>query len=622
MTVRHLLNQTSGLPLLLSWGLLADLDQRPDATERQARALSTLKLSRPVGSAFEYSNLNYNLLGLVIEAASAEPYPAYIQDHIFGPLEMRHSYTSKAPAKRDGMAVGHQSWFGVPRPVPDLPMPRGALPSGQLISSAEDMGRYLIAHLNGGRCGDVQILSPEGIAELHRPAVDAGMWGFPAGQYGMGWYVEQKGGAQVVWHSGLVPDFYAYVAMLPALERGVVLLCNADHLTMQLTLTEVGKGVTTLLAGDPPPPIKLGGVPGCCAACCSSAAPGRGRRLHAVAGPRLASTRSAALAGDAWGGISCSADPEHVGRPKPDPFWQNAWLSETLPARRFVDRPGQRQLRRGLDLLAHRAHPADLERDFISRTRRWAARPGVTRSRHPKPNGGYPTMSTKVQPYRVIDLPASRREVGNFIDLWKHPMYGLLEVDVTVARGFIEEYKARTGETLSFTGYMVYCLARAVDEHKAVQAYRKGRNQLVIFDDVNVGIMVERKVGEKRELAGHVIRAASRKTYLEIHQEIRSAQSGPAHPEGEIPSWVRLLTALPWPISAWFNALVRAAMRRDPTIFASLIGTVGVTAVGMFGKGIAGWGIVPTPFSLALIVGSTTRKPAVVADRIEPRGPT
>ena len=104
-------------------------------------------------------------------------------------------------------------------------------------------------------------------------------------------------------------------------------------------------------------------------------------------------------------------------------------------------------------------------------------------------------------------------------------MYGLLEVDVTVARQFIAAHKARTGETLSFTGYLAFCLARAVDEEKGVQAYRKGRKQLVLFDDVNVGLMVERKSGGEGALIGYVVRGANRKTYPEIHQEIRSAQA-------------------------------------------------------------------------------------------------
>ena len=159
MTVRHLLNQTSGLPMLRGMAALADFDSRPDATERQVRALSTLKLTRPVGSKWEYSNLNYNILGLIVEAASGELYADYVQNHIFNPLEMSHSYTSKAVAKQNGLAVGHRYWFGLPFPAPNLPIPPGSLPSGQLISSAEDMAHYLIAHLNGGRYGDVQILS-------------------------------------------------------------------------------------------------------------------------------------------------------------------------------------------------------------------------------------------------------------------------------------------------------------------------------------------------------------------------------------------------------------------------------------------------------------------------------
>ena len=67
ITVRHLLNQTSGLPQLSGLRPLTDFDDSPDAGERQARALSTLELARPVGSAWEYCNMNYNLLGLVVE---------------------------------------------------------------------------------------------------------------------------------------------------------------------------------------------------------------------------------------------------------------------------------------------------------------------------------------------------------------------------------------------------------------------------------------------------------------------------------------------------------------------------------------------------------------------------
>jgi pyruvate/2-oxoglutarate dehydrogenase complex dihydrolipoamide acyltransferase (E2) component len=198
-------------------------------------------------------------------------------------------------------------------------------------------------------------------------------------------------------------------------------------------------------------------------------------------------------------------------------------------------------------------------------------------------------------------------------------MYGLLEVDVTEARKFIAEHKACTGETLSFTGFLVYCLARAVDENKEVQAYLKGRKQLIIFDDVNVGLMVEHKRGETRALMGHIIKAANRKAYREIHEEIRTVQSEPVSPRGGMPTWFRSTMLLPWPLSKLVKTLMGMVTRQDPTIRVSTTGTVVVTAVGMFGKDNSGWGIATTPVSLSLVVGSIAWKPAVVEGMIEPR---
>jgi CubicO group peptidase (beta-lactamase class C family) len=261
ITVRHLLNQTSGLPELPGEQTPADFDDNPDATERQARALSKLKLTRPVGSKCEYSNLNYNLLGLIIETASGESYADYIQSHIFNPLGMSHSYTSRAVAKQNGLAMGHRYWFGVPMAVPNLPIPRGSLPSGQLISSSEDMAHYLIAHLNEGRYGDVQILSGAGIRELHHGVAEYVKWGVSVGLYGMGWFVTDIGQTKTLSHSGNVPDFSAFMALLPEQKKGVVLLVNADYYGLPPILTEVGMGLTALLADQQPASIQLGLIP-------------------------------------------------------------------------------------------------------------------------------------------------------------------------------------------------------------------------------------------------------------------------------------------------------------------------------------------------------------------------
>jgi CubicO group peptidase (beta-lactamase class C family) len=261
ITVRHLLVQSSGLSQATGWKTMVNFDDSPDASEKQARELASFKPNRPVGSAFEYSNTNYNLLGLIIEAASGEKYADYVQNHIFAPLDMTHTYTSKAVAKQNGMSTGYISWFGIPVAVPDLPNPNGSLPSGQIISSAEDIAHYLIAQLNGGRYEDAQILSQEGIAEMHSPGVDANSMGVDLGDYGMGWIITPTSQGNRIWHDGTMPDYFSYMALLPEHNRGMVLLVNANHLVINFALAEVGGGAASLLAGVQPEPTPWAVVP-------------------------------------------------------------------------------------------------------------------------------------------------------------------------------------------------------------------------------------------------------------------------------------------------------------------------------------------------------------------------
>jgi CubicO group peptidase (beta-lactamase class C family) len=257
MTVRHLLHQTSGLPTLAGELALVDFDDRPGAAERQVRALATLKINRPVGSRWAYSNLNYTLLGLIIEAVSGESYLEYIQTHILDPLEMTRTTASRAVARRDGLARGHRHWFGFPVPAPDLPIPHGSLAAGQLISTAEDLAHYIIAHLNGGRYREAQVLSAAGMDELHRGVAEFRAGDLAEGKYGMGWFETDQGGTTIFSHAGNVPDYSAFMALVPALGRGVVVLLNADPFGLPPITDEVGSGIAALLAGGQPDPIRL-----------------------------------------------------------------------------------------------------------------------------------------------------------------------------------------------------------------------------------------------------------------------------------------------------------------------------------------------------------------------------
>jgi hypothetical protein len=226
-------------------------------------------------------------------------------------------------------------------------------------------------------------------------------------------------------------------------------------------------------------------------------------------------------------------------------------------------------------------------------------------------------MSAHLVAGHVVDLTPGRRAWLNALDLEgsAHRMFGLLEVDVTVARRRIAAEKARTGEALSFTGFLIACVARAVEEHPQVQTYRKGRRELVVFDDVHVGLLIENRGG----LMGHVIHDANRRSCRDIHDEIRAAQSAPVPSSRGMPGWFRRLMLLPWPLSIVVRAMMRAFARRDPAVLVAASGTTFVSAVGMFGKGHGGWGISTTPHSLSLFVGGISTKPAVVDGRIEPR---
>ncbi len=218
ITIRHLLNQVSGLSRLSGEKMTNASDTSDSALERNVRALSLEHLDRAVGASFEYSNANYVVLGMVIQAVSGQSYEAYVQEHIFKPLEMHNSFTSQVEAQQHGLSSGYQRWFGFPVASGDLPYPRGMVPGGYLISSAEDLGHYLIAQMNQGRYRNASILSPQSTQVLLTPAAAAAPEGYhkqPSGSYAMGWYVMEMNGIPVIAHDGDTPTFHADMILIP-----------------------------------------------------------------------------------------------------------------------------------------------------------------------------------------------------------------------------------------------------------------------------------------------------------------------------------------------------------------------------------------------------------------------
>lgn len=222
-------------------------------------------------------------------------------------------------------------------------------------------------------------------------------------------------------------------------------------------------------------------------------------------------------------------------------------------------------------------------------------------------------MSSHPKRYHMLPYPKMRRAMSAAQRAFqrKPMMHGLIEVDVTRAREFLREHKARTGEILSFTAFIIGCVGKAVDEHKAVQAYRRGRNHLIVFDDVDVALAVEHDVAGQKIPLVHVLRAVNRKSWLQIHREIRALQA-------QVPrkgSSVLGFAAVPFLPTVLMTRILYRMLRTFPLLHKRVVGTIGVTAVGMVGKGI-GWAIPVAGASLLITLGGSALKPSVIDGRL------
>ncbi len=244
ITVRHLLQHTSGIP-----NTACDTRVNAETLEQYVAELQTVTLAAPVGTRHIYCSGNYNVLGRIVETVSGESFGDYMWQHVFAPLEMRHSFTSEQAARQDGLAQGYRWIFGRLVPFHER-YNTSQLPSGYMIASAEDMAHFLIAQLNEGRFGSSTVLSPEGIAAMQAPGVSTG-----AGEetYGLGWETGTLGGVPAVSHVGAHADAHTLAFILPETRRGAVLLINANAWLPSFgTFQSLEEGVARLLAGEEP----------------------------------------------------------------------------------------------------------------------------------------------------------------------------------------------------------------------------------------------------------------------------------------------------------------------------------------------------------------------------------
>jgi len=212
---------------------------------------------------------------------------------------------------------------------------------------------------------------------------------------------------------------------------------------------------------------------------------------------------------------------------------------------------------------------------------------------------------------QIIPFPAVRLPIVDALHRAKNmsTVHALIELDITDARNRVRDYRRKTDHPLSFTAFLVFCLARAIDENKTVQAYRKG-GKLSVFNDVDIAVDIERDIAEegKAPIYPHVIKAANQKTLSEIHDEISTAK---AEDTAYITRWTSRYRYLP----GFVRSLLWRTWLGSPYWRKRLTGIVGVSAIGMFGTG-SGWGIPISTYSISITVGGISEKPGVVKGQI------
>ncbi len=238
ITVSQLLNHTSGLG--------------------EHQTLDDCKIVNKQG-VHHYANVNYSLLGEIIEAVSGQSYREYISENLFEPLGLSHTAASYSESIENGLIDGYTNYWGIPVKTPhQYPASKHVwitVPAGYLSSSSSDLGKYLQMYLNGGN----GILSEESIHTMFYGDTvyvegDIPFW------YGYGWAkVKEPLSEPVLRHSGLIETGTSCVFILPEREIAVAITANVnDYFVTNEMMDSLGWGVVLMLLGDSPNEIAGG----------------------------------------------------------------------------------------------------------------------------------------------------------------------------------------------------------------------------------------------------------------------------------------------------------------------------------------------------------------------------
>ncbi len=256
ITVGELLSHTSGMPATNPGYEDQRVEGRPSGVADRADFERFVRDSTEFRVTGEdrhlYYNDGYNVLGRVIEAVDGRRYAEYVDEEIFGPLDMERSTFDRGPVEADddvitGYLPGED---GDGLEAVEIPLEELNNPCGGLVSSAREMTRFLRAMTTDGELDGARVCSPDAVERLQRPraTTDTFLDGTES-SYGFGWGREPLGDDEVLGHGGGYTGATAFAGALDDAGLGVVVACNT---TPSRHPMEVGKAILAVLAGTDP----------------------------------------------------------------------------------------------------------------------------------------------------------------------------------------------------------------------------------------------------------------------------------------------------------------------------------------------------------------------------------
>lgn len=223
--------------------------------------------------------------------------------------------------------------------------------------------------------------------------------------------------------------------------------------------------------------------------------------------------------------------------------------------------------------------------------------------------------------YKIQKFPDSRIATMDVCEIGKrkHHVTGLVEFDVTEARNKIREYNKGLSDKISFNAWLISVISSTIKKYETSSSYLFGKNKLIIFDDINVSIVVEKDIKGIKVPIPLIIEKANEASIEFITKQITEAKNKEFTEKDIVlqkktQQFEKLYYALPRFLRRYFWKY----LLKHPKLAFKKMGNVAFTSIGMAGK-VNGWFIPISVHPICFGISSIIKKPTVIDDSIEIR---